>query len=101
MSTQHAVSAREQDDAQDQAQDEMFAYVVVVRAKNRARADQVIAERTGYDDDYGFDYSIVAASPLGSDLAHASAGDLADVLARAGLIARAAVVLGRPSHQET
>ncbi|MDA8313688.1 MAG: hypothetical protein M0010_00690 [Actinomycetota bacterium] len=96
MSTQHIAPAREQDDAHDQAQDEMFAYVVVVRAKNRARADQVIAERTDYDEDYGFYYSIVAVSPLDAPLGHASARELADALGRAELLARSAVALGRP-----
>lgn len=39
-----------------------FQYTVSVTADTRAQADQVIDERIHHDEDYGFDYTIVAAS---------------------------------------
>lgn len=76
--------------AEDTTPDETFAYVVVVRAKSRARADRVIAELTGRDE------AIVAALRLGSTSSHASARELGDAAGRAELLARSAVALGRP-----
>ena len=35
-----------------------FFYVVVVETETKEEADQVIAERIGYDEDYGFNYTI-------------------------------------------
>lgn len=35
-----------------------FYYVVRVDTDTQDHADQVIAERTGYDEDLGFDYTI-------------------------------------------
>lgn len=35
-----------------------FTYTVTVSAATEEEADQVIAERIGYDEDYGFDYGI-------------------------------------------
>lgn len=35
-----------------------FRYVVTVDAETQEQADQVMLERVGYDEDYGFDYSI-------------------------------------------
>ena len=35
-----------------------FTYTVTVTAATKADADQVMAERIGPDEDYGFDYQI-------------------------------------------
>lgn len=35
-----------------------YRYVVVVEAETQEQADQVIAERVYYDEDYGFYYQI-------------------------------------------
>lgn len=35
-----------------------FRYTVTVSAATEDEADQVIAERIGYDEDYGFNYQI-------------------------------------------
>jgi len=35
-----------------------FEYVIVVSVDTKQNADQVIAERIYFDEDYGFDYSI-------------------------------------------
>ena len=35
-----------------------WRYVVTVTTATREQADQVMAERIGYDEDYGFAYSI-------------------------------------------
>ncbi|MDA8317572.1 MAG: hypothetical protein M0010_20760 [Actinomycetota bacterium] len=46
------------------------------------------------------DHSIVEVPLLGPPLEHASAGDLAEAMARAALLARAAVVLGASGREE-
>lgn len=35
-----------------------FTYLVTVRTDTQAHADQVIAERLGHDEDYGFTYTV-------------------------------------------
>lgn len=35
-----------------------YEYIVTVTAASREEADQVMAERIGYDEDYGFFYRI-------------------------------------------
>jgi hypothetical protein len=35
-----------------------FSYTVTVTAATKEEADQVIAERISFDEDYGFDYRI-------------------------------------------
>jgi len=35
-----------------------FTYSVSVIAENKEQADQVMAERFGYEEDYGFDYQV-------------------------------------------
>ena len=35
-----------------------FAFTVTVRCESEEGAAQVMAERIGYDEDYGFDYQI-------------------------------------------
>ena len=42
---------------------ETFVYTVRVTADTDEQADQVMAERLGYDEDYGFDYEIVYTVP--------------------------------------
>lgn len=37
---------------------EEFTYTVTIAAGSRSLADQVMAERIGHDEDYGFDYTI-------------------------------------------
>lgn len=35
-----------------------YQYVVTVKTETRANADQVMAERLGYSENYGFDYEV-------------------------------------------
>lgn len=41
-----------------------FTYTVVVETPRRDQADQVMAERIGYDEDYGFEYRIGLAPEM-------------------------------------
>lgn len=40
---------------------ETFTYTVTIRCATDADAERVVAERVGYDEDYGFPYQIVSA----------------------------------------
>jgi hypothetical protein len=40
------------------------AFVVTVSGCSSAEAEQVMAERIGYDEDYGFEYRISYADPV-------------------------------------
>jgi hypothetical protein len=35
-----------------------FRFLVIIEAETREEAEQVMAERIGYDEDYGFPYKI-------------------------------------------
>jgi hypothetical protein len=43
-----------------------FAFVITVECETLAQAHQVIAERIGCDEDYGFDYTIDCPTVLGA-----------------------------------
>jgi hypothetical protein len=40
-----------------------FKFTVTVETDTQEHADQVMGERTGYDEDYGFDYQIESVEP--------------------------------------
>ena len=44
-----------------------FTYTVTITCKSQADAERVIGERLGFDEDYGFEYTL--------DFEHASGGD--------------------------
>lgn len=41
---------------------EAFTYTVIIRCATATDADQVMAERLGYDEDYGFPYQIMSVA---------------------------------------
>lgn len=45
----------------------LYTYIVTIETDTPEHADEVIAERVGYDDDYGFDYRINALGRVGRD----------------------------------
>lgn len=44
-----------------------FTYIVRVTAEDRDKADQVMSERIGFDEDYGFGYTIDFRSAEATD----------------------------------